>query len=65
MEDLLEIEWSIIINEQFTPTTEIAKIGDKEIRYPALAKAVYLIGSGEKFKPNTVLMKIKKIVCRH
>ncbi len=45
-ENLKELEWSIILNQQFTPNTTIAKVKDKELNLPLLAKATYLLGEG-------------------
>jgi hypothetical protein len=38
-----DFSWSIIKNEQFTSTTEVARSDEVEVRVPHLAKATFLI----------------------
>lgn len=52
------------MNEQFTPNTSIAKVGEKVLNLPFVAKATYLLGEGEK-PINNVVMKVRRGICQH
>jgi hypothetical protein len=63
-----QFDWSIVLNEQFTKTTEIGKVDDQEITLPYLAKATFLLNFSEhrkKLGEETVVIKIRKVVCKH
>lgn len=68
MEVAKDFSWSIIINEQFTKTTEVARACGQEVNLPFLAKPTFLLDFEEqrkKIKENTVVMRIRKVVCKH
>jgi hypothetical protein len=44
LEHLDDLEWSIILNEQFTPKTVIGKANGHELNLPILGKATFLLG---------------------
>ncbi len=62
-----ELEWSIALNEQFTNTTEVGRVGEVEITLPFLAKATFLLGVGERRRvgEETVVVRLRRVVCKH
>ncbi len=63
-----ELEWSIIVNEQFTPTVSVAKVKDEELTLPHLAKSTFLLNFQEyknKLNDQMVVMKLRKAICEH